>query len=117
MKEKDTLRKMIPLTETSFYILISLFEPLHGYGIMQKVEKLSKGRILFGPGTLYGALNNLQNMDLIALYGDTSLSKKRKTYLITDKGRELIKIEIGRLKEMIENAETLMNHADSDNYQ
>lgn len=117
MKEKDTLRKMIPLTETSFYILISLFEPLHGYGIMQKVEKLSKGRILFGPGTLYGALNNLQNMDLIALYGDISLSKKRKTYLITDKGRELIKIEIERLKEMIENAETLMDNVDSDNYQ
>jgi DNA-binding PadR family transcriptional regulator len=35
----EKLKKLTPLTETSFYILISLLEPIHGYGIMQKVEK------------------------------------------------------------------------------
>ena len=61
----NKLKKLSPLTETSFYILISLLEPLHGYGIMQKVIKLSKGRIRLGAGTLYGALGNLVDMGLI----------------------------------------------------
>lgn len=115
INKKDDLRKMMPLTETSFYVLIALLEPLHGYGIMKKVEKLSKGRILFGPGTLYGALNNLQSIGLISLCEDSSEDKGRKTYLITEKGKELVKLEIERLKEMIENAETLINKSSINN--
>lgn len=108
MSNLEAIKKYMPLTETSFYVLISLFEPLHGYGIMQKVEKLSAGRILFGPGTLYGALNNLQTMGLIALQDETAYTERRKTYLITDKGRTLVNLEIERLKEMLINAETLI---------
>jgi len=113
MNEKAELRKLMPLTETSFYVLISLLEPLHGYGIMQKVEKLSNGRIIFGPGTLYGAINNLQSIGLIALYGDTTSNERKKTYLVTDKGRELINLEIERLKEMVKNAKTLIENTKS----
>ena len=47
------------LTEAVFYILLSLFAPMHGYGIMQNVKELSGGRVVLGPGTLYGALNTL----------------------------------------------------------
>ena len=43
------------LTEGVYYILLSLMEPMHGYGIMQNVEQLSKGRVKLAPGTLYGA--------------------------------------------------------------
>ena len=111
MSEKDELRKLMPLTETSFYVLISLLEPLHGYGIMQKVEKLSNGRIIFGPGTIYGALNNLQSIGLIALYGDTTSNERKKTYTGTDKGRGLIDFEIERLKEMLKNAEMLIENS------
>ncbi|MDE6233212.1 MAG: PadR family transcriptional regulator, partial [Lachnospiraceae bacterium] len=42
------------LTEAVYYILLSLIQPLHGYGIMQNVEKLSKGRVRLAAGTLYG---------------------------------------------------------------
>ncbi len=107
-KELD-LRTLMPLTETSFYILISLLEPLHGYAIMQKVEKLSSGRIIFGPGTLYGALNNLQVLGLIAPYGKTTGSERRKTYWITDAGRQLVDLEIARLQEMVSNAKILVS--------
>jgi DNA-binding PadR family transcriptional regulator len=107
-KELD-LHKFMPLTETSFYILISLLEPLHGYAIMQKVERLSKGRIVFGPGTLYGALNNLQSLGLITPYGETSGSVKRKTYVITTIGRQLVDQEINRLQEMLDNAKMLIS--------
>ena len=53
----NRIKDLSPLTETTFYILIALLEPLHGYGIMQKVIKLSRGRIHLGPGTLYGRLD------------------------------------------------------------
>lgn len=48
------------LTETSFYILLSLYQPNHGYGIMQFIEDTTNGRLTLGAGTLYGALKNLQ---------------------------------------------------------
>ena len=47
------------LTEAVFYILLSLDAPLHGYGIMQNVERLSGGRVRLAAGTLYGALTTL----------------------------------------------------------
>ncbi len=113
MNEKEELRKLMPLTETSFYVLISLLEPLHGYGIMQKVEKLSNGRIIFGPGTLYGAINNLQSIGLISLHGETASNERKKTYLVTDKGRGLINLEIERLKETVKNAEMLIDNSNN----
>ena len=48
------------LTEAVFYILLSLGQPLHGYGIMQRAEELSNGRVKLAAGTLYGALTTLQ---------------------------------------------------------
>jgi len=105
-KNIKMIRKYSPLTETTFYILISLLEPLHGYGIMQKVNKLSSGRIKLGPGTLYGALNNLLKADMIEpLY---STDSRRKDYRITDFGIEMVKYEIKRLEEMLENGSDLM---------
>ena len=50
------LNKYLPLTETTFYILLSLKEPSHGYAIMQKVEELSNGRVRIAAGTMYGAI-------------------------------------------------------------
>ncbi|MEI2803101.1 MAG: hypothetical protein V9E84_05205 [Trichococcus flocculiformis] len=41
-----------PLTESMFYILLSLLQPNHGYGIMQQVEERTKGRVALGAGTL-----------------------------------------------------------------
>jgi hypothetical protein len=60
-----TAVSLSPLTEASFYILISLTTPLHGYGIMKQVEDLSRGRLKLAPGTLYGALSTLQQHHLI----------------------------------------------------
>ncbi|MBQ5890707.1 MAG: PadR family transcriptional regulator, partial [Clostridia bacterium] len=47
------------LTEAVYYILLSLMQPMHGYGIMQNVEQLSNGRVKLAAGTLYGAINTL----------------------------------------------------------
>ena len=44
-----------PMTEAMYYILLALLRPGHGYGMMQRIKELSSGRIIMGPGTLYGA--------------------------------------------------------------
>ena len=108
LKNLKKLKKLSPLTETTFYILISLLEPLHGYGIMQKVLKLSKGRINLGPGTLYGALGNMVSMGLINPEESGEPEGRRKIYRITGLGMELINYEIDRLEEMISNGRVLV---------
>ena len=104
----NKIRQMSPLTETTFYILISLVEPLHGYGIMQKVIKLSKSRICLAPGTLYGALSNLVEAGLIIPKEFLESNPRRKIYHITKLGKELISYEINRLEEMVRNGKILM---------
>ena len=54
------IRKYLPLTESTFYILLTLQEPLHGYAVMQTVREISQGTVEIGPGTLYGAFTNLE---------------------------------------------------------
>ena len=49
------------LTEVTFYILLSLYTPKHGYAVMQFIEEKTDGRLSLGAGTLYGALNSLQD--------------------------------------------------------
>ena len=67
-----------PLTAAVYYILLSLTEPLHGYGIMQKAEQLSSGRVRLAAGTLYGALNTLLEKGWIAA-GPQEGRQKRRT--------------------------------------
>jgi len=54
------------LTEVTFYILLSLYSPKHGYTILQFIEKTAHGRLTLGAGTLYGALNSLEEKGWIA---------------------------------------------------
>ncbi len=90
------------LTEAVYYILLSVFKPLHGYGIMQLVSELSNNRLSLGPGTLYGAINTLLKKEWIELV-DTTNNVRKKEYIITDLGKEIIKQEITRLKELVGN--------------
>ena len=94
------------LTEAVYYILLSLTDPLHGYGIMQNVEKLSGGRVRLAAGTLYGALNTLLEKGWItALPGEKDTRKKE--YQITAEGRMALLDEIARLTELLENGKKL----------
>ena len=96
----------IALTEAVYYILLSLAEPLHGYGIMQNTERLSGGRVHLAAGTLYGALNTLLERHWIeALPGEDNRGKKE--YRITEAGRQAVLAEITRLKELLANGELI----------
>ena len=96
------------LTEAVYYILLSLTEPLHGYGIMQNVLQLSNGRVNLAAGTLYGAINTLLEKNWIkALPGESD--SRKKEYLITDTGRQMLKSELIRLNELIENGKRILD--------
>ena len=86
------------MTETAYCILLSLKEPRHGYGIMQYVEEVTKGRIKIGPGTMYGTLSKLENEELIIQDREED---RKKIYRLNDKGRKVIELEIMRLKELV----------------
>ncbi len=100
MNGQDDLEKYLPLTETTYYILVALSEPLHGYAVMQKVEDLSEGTVTIGPGTLYGAFQALEKEALIVKVGEED---RRKIYVITGKGRDVLKKQIERLVIMVRN--------------
>ena len=93
-------KKYLPLTESTAYILLALSEPLHGYGVMQKVEAMSKGTVKIGPGTLYGAFSNLEKEGMIVKVDEED---RRKTYTLTEKGRGLLKEHIRRVEILLVN--------------
>ena len=90
------------LTEAVYYILLSLFNPMHGYGIMQNVSILSNKRVNLGPGTLYGAINTLLEKHFIESFSSDDKSRK-KEYIITTLGKQTVISEIERLNELIIN--------------
>lgn len=96
-----------PLTESLFYILLALRKANHGYGIIQEVSEITNGRVVLGPGTLYGAINSLQKKGLIELYSEDKESRKKKQYLITEEGKEVFNSEVIRLKELVNNSKLM----------
>ena len=96
------MAEIIALTESTYYILLALDSPNHGYGIMQSVEQMSNGRVRLAAGTLYGALTSKQDKKWIVLLPGESGSRK-KEYKLTERGREVLRMEVKRLKELYEN--------------
>ena len=97
----------IVLTEATYYILLSLYRPRHGYGIMQQVEELSQGRVRLAPGTLYGALNAMVEKGWIVQLPVEDGSRK-KNYQITARGLAILRTELTRLQELVRNGEEIM---------
>lgn len=96
--------KNTPLTEALFYILLAVRKPNHGYGIIQEVEELTSGRVVLGPGTLYGAIQSLEKRGWIRIYSMDTESRKKKEYLITETGKAAFEEEQKRLEELLQNA-------------
>ena len=97
----------LALTEAVFYILLSLQKPLHGYGIIQNVGELSNGRVKLAAGTLYGALNSLVEKGWIDALPENPESRK-KEYVITKMVLAVLKEELDRLSELVENGKRIL---------
>ncbi len=94
------------LTEVTFYILLALHQPRHGYAVMQFIEEKTARRLALGAGTLYGALNALQEKGWIAPCGEAG--GRKKEYAATPLGREVAARELERLRELAKTAEEIM---------
>lgn len=93
-----------PLSETSFFILLSLVAaPKHGYAILKEVENLSRGRVVLATGTLYTALRRMLEDGWIERIEDGAPEtdgRERKLYRLTDAGRRIFNLEAERLKDL-----------------
>lgn len=96
--------KNTPLTEALFYILLSVRKPNHGYGIIQEVEGLTQGRVVLGPGTLYGAIQSMTAKGWIRIFSEETDSRRKKEYVITELGCRIFAEEKRRLEELLRNA-------------
>ncbi|HAE42289.1 MAG TPA: PadR family transcriptional regulator [Clostridiales bacterium] len=103
---RDNRDNMV-LTEAVYYILLSLWQPLHGYGIMQNVMALSDGRVNLAAGTLYGAINTMLEKGLIR-FVESDENSRKKEYIITQIGKDAVKNELERLRELIRNGENII---------
>lgn len=90
----------VPMTETGFYILLCLREEMHGYSIVKKVEDLTNGEVLLSPGTMYGSLSKMEKDGLITFVRE---EEKRKIYIITELGREILSLEMKRIRRLYRN--------------
>lgn len=100
--DAHTKKVYVPMTETGFYILFCLQKENHGYGIVQNVEKLTGGEIRLAPGTMYGSLSKMEKDGLITFVREV---EKRKLYVITDLGKEVLDLEINRIKRLYSTVE------------
>jgi DNA-binding PadR family transcriptional regulator len=103
---RDDSNKYLPLTESTCYIMLTLAEPLHGYAVMKKVEEISKGTVKVGPGTLYGAFTSLEEEGLIVKVKEEN---RRKSYVLTPKGKKVLMNQMKRLEIMTQNALSVMD--------
>ena len=101
------MNETLVLTESTYYILLSLVTPQYGYGIMQQTEQMSAGRVRLAAGTLYGALNALCDKGWIIQLPIEDGSRK-KQYKLTDKGLQVLKGELDRLRQLVANGESIL---------
>ncbi|QIB70716.1 PadR family transcriptional regulator [Aminipila butyrica] len=98
------------LTETTFLVLLALYKPNHGYGIMQFIDQETNGRVVLGAGTLYGAIHALVKKKWVTPL-ETESDNKKKEYRITDTGKQKAEEELQRMREVLQLASTLMGGA------
>lgn len=98
------------LTEVSFFLLLALHAPRHGYAVMQFVEEKTGGRLTLGAGTLYGGLTALLEKGWIAPFGQET--GRKKAYLVTPLGREIARRELDRLRQVTAAAEEIIQRSE-----
>lgn len=100
--------KYLPLSEATFYVMVALTQPMHGYAIMQKVDSMSAGSVTLGPGTLYGVFGTLEKQALIVKVAE---EERRKVYALTELGKVVLAEQVRRLEIMLSNARALQHAA------
>jgi DNA-binding PadR family transcriptional regulator len=93
------------LTEPMYYILMSLLKERCGVDIMEAVDQISNGRVKVGPGTLYTLLGKFEKENIIR---ETEVQGRKRSYIITDKGKEILSEEYKRLITLVKDGALYM---------
>ena len=91
--------KFQTLTEQMFYTLLCLQRECCGADIMERVRRMTGDRVVIGPGTLYSLLENFAAEGFIR---ETKCEGRKRSYLITEKGRARLEAEVIRLRRQME---------------
>jgi len=99
----DNILNFLPLNPATLHILLALAgEDMHGYGIMQEVERQSIGHYKLGPGTLYDNLQKLLDQGLIVERSRTGgTESRRRYYRLTAIGRKVLAADLDRLETLV----------------
>ena len=101
--------KFQTLTEQMFYILLCLRTERCGIDIMDMVQKLTDGRVSVGSGTLYNLLEQFQSEQLIK---ETKVEGRRRSYILTEKGRMMLQEEYDRICRRAEDYRRMMEEGE-----
>jgi DNA-binding PadR family transcriptional regulator len=86
-----------PLTPAVFHILLALADgALHGYAVMQAVERSAGGSISVGPGTVYGCLQRMEDAGLVREV-EAGAARRRRAFELTAPGRRALEAEAARV--------------------
>lgn len=102
-------KQLKTLTEPMYYILLCLLQPMHGYGIMQRIDAMTEGRVKVGPGTLYALISRFEKEEIVI---KVSSDNGKKTYVLTEKGKEILINEYNRLNQLVSDGEVLGGESD-----
>lgn len=91
--------KFQTLTEQMFYILLCLREECCGMDILDRVPAMTQGRVSVGSGTLYNLLEQFCQAGMIR---ETRVEGRKRSYLLTDCGRETLEKEYERIRAQAE---------------
>jgi DNA-binding PadR family transcriptional regulator len=98
------------LNPTEFAILLAIAdEPRHGYGIVQEVERSSRGTVKLGPGTLYGAVKRMLESGLLEESAATAKHddpRRSSYYRLSRTGRALVREQAQQLADLVQTAST-----------
>ena len=98
------------LSPTVLHILLALADGAkHGYAIKQEAESRSDGNVRLGPGTLYEAIQRLEDEGLIRETGGDAdpingQEAQRRYYALTARGRRVLRDQIDRLARLVDYA-------------
>lgn len=101
------------LTDAAYYILLSLLVPRHGYAIMKYIEELTEGEVTVGPATLYTLIKKMMKNGYIQA-GSTD-DERRKPYMVTSKGKDIVVNEIERRTRMAKQGLKAIKSAEEEN--
>ena len=97
-------KAMESLTESMYYTLMAFrLGPMCGMDVMEFVSKWTDGRVQMGPATLYTILAKFEKEKYIR---ETHVDGRKRTYAITDLGRQAFREEYDRLQRCMEDART-----------